>query len=497
MINRRNFIKTSMAGGAGLLFSSYAFGTSARPIKGANDRLNVAVIGLRGIGQSHTGAYKRQAGDNVRIAALCDCDTEYLDKAIAALAKDNIHPKGYRDLRDLLNDKDVDAVSIGMPNYWHALATVWACQAGKHVCVEKPVSHSVWEGRKMVEAARKYKRMVQADLDTRSNPSVAAAIAYMQQNLGKVHYVRIVNYKRRFSIGKIKGPGIIPATCDYNLHSGPLPVMPLPRKELHYDWHWQWLTGNGELGNNGPHQLDFCRWALGRQDAPRRVISFGGRFGYTDDGNVPNTQIAWFDYDGIPVVYDSRALGEKTGIDNMDGFTGHTVTGKQVHHPFKGSANCSIYIFCENGYLTGDSIFDNDGKLVKRFEEPGKVGPQVNFVRALRSGKSEDLKTDILEGHLSANISHIGNISYQTGQSVGLEELRQTAAKYPCLEEVFLSFEEHLRLNGIDPAGEDLFLGQELTFDSATERFVGEHSEAGNFFLKDSYREPFVIPEKV
>jgi predicted dehydrogenase len=497
MTNRREFLKTGVLGGAGLLFSSYAFGTSARPIKGANDRINVAVVGLRGIGQSHLSSYRRQADSNVRIAALCDCDSEYLDKMLASLAKDDIRPKSYRDLRKLLDDKDVDAVSLGMPNYWHALATVWACQAGKHVCVEKPVSHSIWEGRKMVEAARKYKRMVQADLDTRSNPSVTAAIDYMQKNLGKVLYVRIVNYKRRFSIGKIKGPGIIPVTCDYDLHTGPLPMMPLPRKELHYDWHWQWLTGNGELGNNGPHQLDVCRWALGKQNAPQKVLSFGGRFGYTDDGNVPNTQVAWYDYDGIPVIYDSRALGEKTGIDNMDGFTGHTATGKKVHHPYRGGANCSIYIFCENGYLVGDSIFNNDGERVKRFEEPGKVGPQTNFIRALRSGRQEDLKTDILEGHLSANISHIGNISYQTGRQASLEELRQTAGKYPYLEEVFLDFDEHLRLNGVDPAKEELFLGRELTFDSTSERFTGEHSDIANLFLKDNYREPFVIPEKV
>jgi predicted dehydrogenase len=490
--NRRDFIKKTVVGGAGILFSTYAFGTSKRKIIGANDRINVAVIGVRGIGQSHIGQYKRQP-DDVRIAALCDCDTECLDKALAALSKDNINPKGYQDLRKLFEDKDVDAVSVGMPNYWHALATVWACQAGKHVCVEKPVSHSIWEGRKMVEAARKYNCMVQADLDTRSNPSVAAAIEYMQKNLGKPLYVRIVNYKRRESIGKITGPGTVPATCDYNLHSGPIPMMPLPRQELHYDWHWQWHTGNGELGNNGPHQLDFCRWALGKQNAPQKVISFGGRFGYIDDGNVPNTQVAWYDYDGIPVIYDSRALGEKTGIDNMDGVTGYTATGKKVYHPFKGNANCNIFIFCENGYLSGDSIFDNNGDLVKRFEEPGKVGPQVNFIRALKSGKIEDLKTDILEGHLSANLSHIGNISYQTGHQVDFEEVRKTVSEYKYLDEVFRGFEDHLRQNGINPAKEKIYLGNELTFDSVSEKFTGQHSDMANLFLKDNYREPFEI----
>jgi hypothetical protein len=212
---------------------------------------------------------------------------------------------------------------------------------------------------------------------------------------------------------------------------------------------------------------------------------------------VPNAQVAWYDYDGIPLLFDSRALGEKTGIDNMDGVTDFTATGKKIHHPFIGGANCSIYIFCENGYYTGDSIYDNEGVLVKRFEEPGKVGSQVNFIRALKSGKIEDLKTDILEGHLSANISHIGNISYQTGHKVPFEELKKKVVEYEGLEHIFQGFEEHLRLNGINPAKENFYLGPELAFDSVTERFTGENSEVANLFLKRNYREPFVIPEKV
>jgi len=180
----------------------------------------------------------------------------------------------------------------------------------------------------------------------------------------------------------------------------------------------------------------------------------------------------------------------------MDGFKGVTATGKKVHHPFKGSANCSIYIFCEKGYLTGDSIFDNDGVLVKRFDEP-RVGPQFNFIKALKSGKREDLKTDILEGHISANISHIGNISYQIGNRVSLDDLRKTTGEYKYLDDVLISFEEHLRLNGLNPAKEEIYLGPALTFDSQTEKFIGNNAEVANLFLKDNYREPFIIPEKV
>lgn len=495
MTSRRNFIKTTLSGSAGLLLCNVAFGTQQHPIKGANDRINVAVIGVGGHGRTHINAYKKQSAD-VRIAALCDCDSEYLNRELTELAKDNIKALGYKDLRKLYENKDIDAVSIVTPNYWHALATIWACQAGKHVCVEKPVSHSIWEGRKMVEAARKYNRLVQADLDSRSSNSLAATIDYMQKNLGKVLYVRIVNYKRRKSIGKIMGPGPIPKTCDYDLHSGPIAMMPLPRKQLHYDWHWQWHTGNTELGNNGPHQLDICRWALGKSNLPQKVISFGGRFGYIDDGNVPNTQVAWYDYDGIPIIYDSRALGERLGVDNMDGFTGYTATGEKVHHPYTGNANCSIYIFCENGYTAGNTIYDNNGVQVKRFNEP-QEGPQFNFIKALKTGKKEDLKIDILEGHLSAVMSHMGNISYQIGNRIDIEELRKTVDSYKYLNNVFIEFEKHLRLNGLNPEKEEIYMGPALNFHSQTEKFIGEHSEMANLFLKDNYREPFVISENV
>jgi predicted dehydrogenase len=481
-----------VVGGAGMGLSAKSYSQ----VIGANERINVAVIGVRGHGRTHISAYKKMP-DDVRIAALCDCDSAILNRELSLLEKDNIKAKGYIDLRKLYEDKDIDAVSVVTPNYWHALATVWACQAGKHVCVEKPVSHSIWEGRQMVEAARKYKRLVQADLDCRSDLNIVAGIEYMQKNLGKILYVRVVNYKRRKSIGKIMGPGAIPDNVDYDLFTGPTPMMPLPRKELHYDWHWQWLTGNCEIGNNGPHQLDMCRWALGKSNLPKTVLSFGGRFGYVDDGNVPNTQVAWYDYDGIPVIYDSRALGEKTGIDNMDGFTGYTATGKKVYHPYKGDANCDLFIFCENGYLNMDKIYDNDGNLVKQIKESGTVGPQFNFIKALKSGKKEDLRTDILEGHLSTSICHIGNIAYQTGKQVSLDELKKTVEQYKYLNDVFLGFEEHLRVNGINVAKEELYLGQPLTFDSVSEKFVGQNSAMANRFLKDTYREPFVIPEKV
>jgi predicted dehydrogenase len=458
----------------------------------ANSKIAVAVIGLRGIGKSHLSAYLRQSND-VAVTALCDCDSEYLDAAAEALEAKGVspRPKLYRDLREVFADRDVDAVSICTPNYWHALATVWACQAGKHVCVEKPVSHCIWEGRKMVEAARKYDRLVQADIDSRSNTGLAAAIAYARQNLGAPRWVRITGYKRRKSIGITRGPGKIPETCDYNLHSGPLPLMPLPRRELHYDWHWQWLSGNGELGNNGPHQLDMCRRILGSNAAPRRAISFGGRLGYLDDGNVPNTQLAWFDIGGVPVVFEARALGRVAGDDVMDDLRATTATGKPIRAVCGSTTNCNICAVFENGYLLGQAIYDNNGALVQDF--PGRSAPQRAFINALKTGKRDDLCCDILDGHLSANISHIGNISYQCGHRASLAEVRAAAGNFPHLAETFADTERHLAANGVEPEKAALFLGPELRYDAAGEHFTGAHAERANLFLRDTQRPPFAI----
>lgn len=496
--SRRSFLKKIAIGGTGLLFPYVPMisgKSKGKHIVGANDEIQVAVIGVNGHGMTHVNAYKKMKG--VRIAAICDVDSNVLNRVVSDLSKEGIQVKPYKDLRKLYEDKDIDAVSIALPNHWHSLAAIWACQAGMHVCVEKPISHCIWEGRKLVEAARKYNRLVQADLDSRSNINLDLGIKYMQKYLGKVLLVRIMNYKRRPSIGKSSGPGTIPASVDYNLWTGPCVMQSLPRKRLHYDWHWQWLTGNSELGNNGPHQLDICRWGLGKKTLPTSAFSFGGRFGYIDDGQTPNTQVAVFDYDGIPVIYDSRGLGERLGSDNMDGTVIYTATGKEIFKPYKGSANCTIYFICENGVLSGNKIYDNDGMLVKSFSEPGTVGPQYNFVKALRSGKIQDLKIDILEGHLSAVMSHMGNISYQLSESISAVELKEKIQSIPYLGQVFQNMENHLIANGIDLKLNKFYCGPTLHMDSQKELFVGEESERANLFIKDSYRYPFVVPECV
>jgi predicted dehydrogenase len=518
---RRNFIRTTSAAGTGLLLGGCAVSNHLMPkgkVLGSNDIINVAVIGVNskgGFGFSHVDGYNAIKG--VRLAAICDVDTAVLAEMNNRLDKVGIKAKNYTDLRKLFEDKDIDAVSVVVPNHWHALATVWGCQAGKHVCVEKPVSHNIWEGRKMVEAARKYNCLVQADLDSRSNLNYDDAFDFMRKNLGKILLVKIVTYKRRGSIGKLIGPGLIPPTVNYDIWTGPAPMQPLPRQKLHYDWHWQWLTGSSELGNNGPHFMDLCRWALGKQTLPKTAMSFGGRYGYVDDGNTPNTHVVFYDYDGIPVIYEGRALPEKSGSDKLDGFTIQTATGNKIPQPNPGGwTNCTMYFVCEKGYLIGSTVYDNNGNVIKKFEvdslSDAKRGlikdvakfnaasaglPRLNFINALRNNNAEDLKTDILEGHLSAVISHMGNISYKIGKKVSPAELVENIKDNALLYEQYKEFEKHLKLNGVDLEKEGIIMGPTVTMDSQQERFVGENSEMANLFIKDAYREPFVIPEKV
>lgn len=496
-MNRRQFLQTSGAGLAGILATQ---NTSAAPIAtpiGANSDLRVAVIGFRSHGRTHIRAYRKMSG--VRLVALCDADKQVLERELAGLKQEDVNAKGYTDLRALMDDPEIDAVSIATPNHWHALATIWACQAGKHVCVEKPVSHSIWEGRKMVEAARKYQRLVQADLDRRSQPDLDAAFASLQSGeLGRILYARAWDFKRRKSIGKISGPQSIPASVDYNLWTGPAPMLPLLRENLHYDWHWQWATGNGEIGNNGPHQLDQIRWALGQSTLPKTVLSFGGRYGYIDDGETPNTQVALYDYHGIPVIYEARGLPKSKDSENMDDFVGETVNGTKVTHPHeRPSPNNSYAIFCEGGYYHEGVLYDNDGKEMKRFGEQDHKGPQEHFIAALRSGKTEDLKTDILQGHLSTCLCHMGNVSIMCGEPMSFEQARRNIPGTDHAQMAFDRMYLHLKANGVEMEKAKLILGSTLSFDSDKEVFVGPNSRHANLFLKDSYREPFIIRDQV
>lgn len=494
-VNRRTFAKGVAATG---LAATSAW---AKPL-GANDDIRVAVAGLNGFGRRHIRAYQEIPG--VRLVALCDVDSAVLGREVNKLTKKNTRVERYTDIRHLLDNKDIDAISIVTPNHWHALATIWACQAGKDVHVEKPISHNLFESRQMVKAARRYKRIVQAGVENRSSPSLHRATKFLRQGkLGKVLVARAFVYKRRLNMGRVNKAQQVPASVDYNLWCGPSPLRPPMRKEFHYDWHWQWDYGNGAIGNNGAHMLDKVRYALGNpQTMPTKVMSFGGRFGAPDDGETPDTQVVLFELDTVPVIYESRALGATKGDPASDAYRAVAKNGlvmkfgEQNPRPKTG-----VMIQCEDGYVDltpwGEyAAYDNDGKEVASFavKEDG-LEHDVNFLDAVRSRRVNDLNGDILEGHYSVAFSHIGNIAHRVGQESSPEEIRDDLEGNVDALETLGRFEKHLQANQVDLREVPPVLSPWLTIDSESERFIGTSADEANQFVSREYREPFVVPE--
>jgi len=487
-MNRRQFLKSSL-----LTTASWSLGAAlARgqttnvnaQILGANEDIRVAVVGLNGRGKNHIDSLRNLKG--VRLVALCDVDSTVLERSAARLKEDNSPVETYQDIRKLLENKDVDAVTFATPNHWHALGAIWAVQAGKDVYLEKPVSHNVWEGRKIVEAARKYHRLVQAGTQTRSSYAIREAIAWLRAgNLGQIKLGRSLCYKRRASIGRATEPLRIPETVDYDLWCGPAPKeKELWRKRLHYDWHWVWPTGNGDLGNQGVHQVDMVRWALGYDAVSPRVFAIGGRLGYEDDGTTPNTLIAWHDYQPVPIMFEVRGLPAAAGSDQMDQYRGFT--------------GISAAFECEGGFMvlpnySSAIVCDNDGKQIKKFS--GADNHFANFIAAVRSRKQSDLNADILEGHLSAALCHTADISYQLGKLKSPDEIRDAMKNEKDMGAALGRMEEHLAANNVDLKKTPATLGVVLEMDPKTERFT--NNRAANQMLTREYRAPFVVPEKV
>ncbi len=354
---RRSFIQRTAAASTGVFYIAKTSWAQKSP----GDTVNVAVIGFHGRGGAHISGYKGLGKEGVRIAALCDVDSKVLSGGLDHLnkdSKDKIKAVGYSDMRKVFENKDIDAVSIATPNHWHALASIWAMQAGKDVYVEKPVSHCVWEGRQMVKAARKYGRIVQTGTQSRSSrEGIFEAVKWVQGgNLGKIKLARGLCYKRRPSIGKTEGPQAIPDTIDFDLWCGPAPKDDLRRAKLHYDWHWQWNYGNGDLGNQGIHQMDISRWFLGEMALSPRIWSVGGRLGYEDDGQTANTQIVYHDYEKAPLIFEVRGLPASKTDKDMDKLKGASVgvidlnegellAMAEVHaQPAVGQGNCDLHL---------------------------------------------------------------------------------------------------------------------------------------------------------
>jgi len=476
---RRDFIKGSLAVGVG---ASLPFSHT----RGANDAIRVAVVGFHGKGAQHIEVFRRLEG--VRVVALCDVDRQVLDRQVQKFRDRNERVKAYTDVRKLLDDPEIDAVVTASPNHWHALITIWACQAGKDVYVEKPASHTFWEGLKMVEAARKYKRIVQTGTQNRSDVGLREAVQYIRKgNLGKILWAHGLWYKLRPSIGKVKGPQKVPEYIDYDLGTGPAPLRPLRRKRLHYDWHWFWETGDGDMANLGAHQVDDCRWIIGQSSLPSRVISLGGRFGYVDDGQTPNTQLAIFDYKPAPIILEIRGLPMRKGIRASDHYRG-TSSGNVIQ--------------CEHGYFVGGRgggwVYDNDGNKIKQFKGDGGGGHQANFIKAVRSRRITDLHADILQGHISAALCHMANISYRLGWESTPEKVKETIGDNPEALATFERIQDHLAANEVDLSKTPVVLGPWLNWDNKKGKFVGDFpTRWANELLRRDYRQPFVVPELV
>ncbi len=489
-MKRRHFItKTATATGLALSLPSWGH------IQGSNDHVNVAIIGLGsnvkigGKGKSDMKHYMRIPGVNV--AAICDCDEAILREEAAKLKNQGKKVKTYLDFRDVLDDKDIDAVHITTPNHSHALISVMACQAGKHVYCQKPASHNIFEGRKMVEAARKYNRLVQVPHNPREPNGCKEAFQWAREgNLGKIRYVHGINYGARMSIGKVPAPVPVPKSVDYNLWAGPAPMSPIQRENFHYDWHWIWETGNGELGN-WIHYLDGCRMALDTKELPGRVISVGGRLGYDDDGQTPNTQIIYYDYGEIPIIHEIRGLPS----DAIFRKTNWRAASRLSMDDYFGITHGTI-IHCEDGFVANNVAFDYRGREIKTFQSTHE-GSMENFIRCLRENEPGKLIADIEEGHLSSALVHMGNTSYQMGEKSNTGEILERIQGIPALNESFERFRNHLFANRIDWEKEDIILGPMLSFDSDNEKYVGAFSQEANLHLTRNYRKPFVVPEKV
>ena len=487
-IPRRRFIRNSLLALAAIKAGPLAAQTSPKSrVNGANGDIRCAVVGLNGRGKNHIEAFSKMKG--VRLVALCDVDSAVLGKELKKANDAGGNVEGYTDIRKLLENRDIDAVSFATPHHWHALGAIWAAQAGKDVYVEKPASHGIWEGRQMVAAARKYDRIMQVGTQCRSSVGLQEAIAWVQSgNLGKIIRARGLCYKRRDSIGKTTGPQPVPETVNYDLWCGPAPLDP-PRRNskkngtIHYDWHWFWQYGNGDLGNQGIHQMDIARWALGEPEIAPRVISIGGRLEYEDDGQTPNTQIVFHDYHAAPLIFEVRGLPSASGSAKMDDYRG---------------ASIGVVVDCEGGYLVIPSYtkaiaYHSDGTVIKTWDESGDHF--ANFIQAVRSRKRADLHADIAEGQVSAALVHTGNISHRLGKKLSPPELLDAVKGNSDLAESLGRAEAHLGANLVDLYQTPLVMGAALKVNPRKERFT--NSDDANRLLKREYRAPFVVPEKV
>ena len=474
-ITRRRFLAASTA----TLLSSTSRAASA------NDEIRVSIIGAGWRGGQLVPQFAKIPG--VRIVSVCDPDAKRADEKARMVeeATDGKPAAVETDLRRVIESKSVDAVVIASPNHWHALSTIWACQAGKDVYVEKPVGHSLWESRQMVKAAAKHGRIVQGGTQRRSFENIRSIMGRIHKGeFGRVIRARAVVYSFRESIGRRSSPMPIPAELDYNLWAGPAPMSPIFRNKLHYDWHWMWDTGNGELANNGSHMLDLARWALGQERLAPAAISIGGRFAWNDAGETPNSQVAYFDYQPAPLIAEIRNLPEKPGTRSSGNYHG---------------LRAGFVVECEEATVQGTNhveILDLDGKVIEKHD--GKAGNKhpENFIDAVRNRAGDGLTCPIDVAHVSCGLALQANVSHRLGAG-GKGQLARTLANAdPELRAAADRMLRHLAALGIDAANSGLSVGPMLAFDPDSEQFVGPHSKKARLLTRRrKERKPFIVPE--
>ncbi len=448
--NRRKFVRDTATAAAGAAVLGAPAIAASR--FSANDRVRVAIVGLRGRGRSHIQAvHELEKKANVEIAAFCDIDDNVMSERVGMYEKlSGRRPQQtYQDMRRIFDDPSIHAVFFATPNFWHSLGTIWACQAGKDVYVEKPLSHNAWEGRKAVEAARKYGRIVQHGTQNRSSPQIVEGIQRLKEGLiGEVYMARGLAYKWRPSIGPHK-EGPVPKGVNYDLWKGPAPNRPFSNLRLHNKWHWQWDYGNGELGNQGVHQLDLMRWALDF-DFPTRIQSMGGMHLFEDAQETPNTQTVSYEVAGRKLLLTFEI---RPWISNVEAGIGetwptHGVCTGLIFYGSEGYMALPHY----GAYYTYLGKHKKPGPYAEDPADKIKNQPHFdNFIEAVRSHKPTDLTADIEEGHKSSMMAHLGNIAYRTGRQV--------------------------------------------EFDPKTEEIVND-AEASQLLTR-TYRAPFVVPENV
>jgi predicted dehydrogenase len=451
-MERRTFIKNlSVASAATAISVPFIQPSRANS---PNESVNVAITGIRGRGRDHYGALAKIP--NVNIVAICDIDKRLLPEAVAAIEKlTGKKPDTVTDFRKLIERKDIDAVTLATPNHWHALQTIWACQAGKDVYVEKPVSHTIEEGGKMVEASRKYNRIVQTGTQARSHTAILKAMKFMNdEGLGKIFMSRGLCLKPRGSIGHVQNSPI-PEGVDWNTFLGPAPYRPFNENRFHYKWHWFWDTGCGDLGNQGIHQADIARWALGKMTHPVRIQGMGNFYVWDSDQETPNMQQLQFEYeDGTMLEFEVRGLGTngEAGIrigNLVYGSRGWmSIDNEDVGNPKVMYSDIKIQPSGYSSYKESEGpVFTSDDPATS----DSVVNHFTNFLDCVKSGNRQNLHAEILQGHLSTSLCHLGNIACR---------LKRT-----------------------------------LHFNPEAEMFVND-AEADSYLTK-TYRAPFLLPEKV